>query len=151
MSLAMMSPETVVELLSRQHHLCDRLVQLTEHQRPLVSGDDSDRLLALLGERQKLVLEMEDVACRLRPVRSDWRNVRAGLPAGLGSKADELVAGIERLFAKVMEADEQATRLLSARRGQAAQAISGLRVSRTAGAAYAAAAGQAAGAGNEWT
>src|SRR3990172_6835215 len=130
MSPAMMSPETVVELLSRQHQLCDRLVQLTEHQRPLASGDDSDRLLALLGERQKLVLEMEDVARKLRPGRSDWRNVGAGLPAGPGGKGGGLGWG---------------------RGGKGAKAISGLRVSRTAGAAYAAAAGQAAGAGNEWT
>ena len=151
MSQSTTSPARLLELLSRQHGLCDRLVHLTEQQRPLVSGGDADRLLALLGERQKLILEMEQVARELRPMQADWRNVRAALPADEGAKADELVAGIERLFAKVMEADDQATRLLSARRGQTAQAISDVRASRAAGAAYAASAGSAAGPGNEWT
>ena len=131
----------VLALLTQQRDLCRRLGAFCDRQRPLVTGDHAEQLLAVLGERQVLLDQLGGVVEKLRPYQRDWREVRTRMAAEEGRRADALVAEVNGLLSTILQHDDADAKLLSARKAATAQQITELKQSRAAGVAYASAAG----------
>lgn len=129
----------VMGLLRRQRDLYRRLHRLAERQRGLVVENDGGSLLSVLGDRQKVIQSLLEVGQELAPHREDWPKTRETLAPGERQEAEQILAEVTAILGQVIAADEQDSRLLSARKAQAARAVQGLRADRAAVSAYAAA------------
>ena len=129
----------LIGLLTEQHDLYGQLADLAEHQRSLIAGDETERLLVVLGQRQKIIDRLEVVADQLRPYQQNWREIRSRMAGGDGKEADRLVAEMNTLLSTILEKDRADAQELAARKGSVAREMAGLKASREAGAAYAAA------------
>jgi hypothetical protein len=130
----------VAGLLTEQRDLYRQLSRLSVQQRSLITGNDPERLLTLLAERQQLIDRLQAVGDRLRPHQANWRRLRQEVNEDQGRRIDTLVAEINTLLAEILKQDEADTALLSARKGETQRAIGAISTGRQAGRAYTAAA-----------
>ena len=142
--------EAWIHLLSEQRDLYVRLRALTDSQHALITGDEPQRLLTVLGERQKLIDRLERLAQRMRPYRQQWPQMRSELTPAEAEQVDRLLGEVDALLAGILEKDKADTQLLAARKCSVGQAMATLKKGKQAGAAYAASAYQQQGS-MDWT
>ncbi len=140
----------LIVLLGEQSELYEQLAALSETQRGLITGNEPERLLGLLGERQKLLDRLEELAARMRPYQKTWPRMRPLVSPVEVQEVDRLLAKVNGLLATIIEQDKADSQLLAARKSVTGQEMSSLKASRTAGAAYMAAAYEAS-PQREWT
>lgn len=140
----------VLGLLLEQRNLCRKLGSLAERQRTLITGDEPEQLLSVLGDRQHVLDRIGLLSDQLRPYQQRWREVRAAMPEAHGRVADQLVAEVNTLLASILRNDEADAQLLAARKHSTADSMTQLKQSHLAGAAYARA-GVGATSGVEWS
>jgi len=147
------NPTETLALLTEQRDLCRRLSGFAQAQHSLITGNEPERLLTLLADRQQLLDRLSLVGTRLRPLQQNWRAVREGLSGHQAQMADALIAEVNQLLAGILHADETDAQLLSAKKNATAQAMGEVSRGRQAGAAYAAmaTAGASATARVDWT
>ena len=117
------TPGRVLDLLREQLSLYGKLETCASRQRPLIADEDAGPLLSLLAERQKVSVELADVAARLEPIRRSWEIHRRRFSSQERREADRLLTEIKGRLQRLVESDEEDTRLLSARKQAAAQAL----------------------------
>ena len=66
------APEGLVSLVGEQIGLYQRLEELSLRQHELVESEDTDALLGVLTERQRLIEDITNVASRMTPYRARW-------------------------------------------------------------------------------
>lgn len=142
--------DALLALLEEQLDLYKQLGSLAGNQRSLITGDEPERLLEVLAQRQGLLDRLENVASRLRPYQERWRELRPGMNEVEGQRVDGLLAEINRRLAEILVKDKADADLLAARKSSTAKAMANQRQVRQVGAAYAAQAGTA-GPRVEWT
>lgn len=140
----------VLTLLSHQRELCVQLGALANQQRALITGEQPEHLLAVLGERQSVLERLGGIAAQLRPFQQRWREVREAMSPAQGQIVDRLVGEVNTMLSSILQKDEADAQLLAARKNVAAQSLSDMKQTRAAGAAYAAA-GAASGNQMDWT
>ncbi len=133
--------DELTALLSEQRELYKQLAGLAEHQRSLIAGDDAERLLGILGTRQKIIDRLETLADRMRPYQQNWQAIRDRMPDLQGRRVDQLVAEVNTLLSTILAKDKADADTLAARKTATATAMTQLKTSKAAGAAYAAVAG----------
>lgn len=145
--------ERVAVLLREQRDLYRQLSRLADQQRGMITGDDPERLLAVLAERQRLVDRLTGLGRELKPLQANWRQLREHLSAEQAGSIDALVTEVNALLSEILRKDEADTALLSARKCETGRAIDNVQAGRRAGTAYAAATAYASGdvSGVDWT
>ena len=128
--------EKLISLLRRQVGIYTRLEQFSGRQRGLIAAEDQQQLLALLAERQKLVDELEVLNQGLIPLQEFWRAHRETVAPSLRAEADQLVGRVGEILQRILSADEQDARILSARKAQTAKQVTALAQGRQAFEAY---------------
>ena len=66
------SPGGLIALVQEQLGLYEQLELLSVRQSALVESEDTDALLEVLNERQKLIEYITDVSARMTPYRARW-------------------------------------------------------------------------------
>jgi endonuclease/exonuclease/phosphatase (EEP) superfamily protein YafD len=135
------SGEDVLCLLREQAALYGRLELQAERQHRLVTRDDTETLLALLADRQRISVELQRLAQQFEPVRREWSSVHQSLSRDQRNEADSLLSEIKERLRRVMESDEQDARALSARKQSVATALRSTHTAGEAISAYRSAAG----------
>ena len=133
-----LSVSDLLSLLGEQRDLYEHLGRLAGMQRTLITSEDSERLLAVLRDRQELVDRLEVLAERIRPYLRSRTAFRAGLQEDDARKVDRLVGQVNGLLAGILEQDKSDTQLLAARKSSVANEIATVATGRQAGVAYAA-------------
>ncbi len=128
--------EKLISLLRRQVSIYTCLEQLSGRQRDLIAAEDQQPLLALLAERQKLVDELSTLNQSLVRLQKYWRANRETVAPSLRAEVDELVGRAGEILQRVLGADEQDARILSARKAQTAKQVTALAQGRQAFEAY---------------
>ncbi len=128
--------ETLISLLRGQVGIYTRLEQLSGRQRDLIAAEDQQQLLTLLAERQKLVDELSALNQSLIPLREYWRANRQTVAASLRTEADQLLGRAGEILQRILDADEQDARILSARKAQTATQVTALAQGKQAFEAY---------------
>ncbi len=134
-SAARAASETML-LLRAQHAMYAALESLARRQRSLISGEHTGLLLTALADRQKLSGKLKAIAEKLEPVRRDWAASRECLSPSQRDEADRLVRETQAYLRRVIERDEEDTRLLSVRRQAAARALGAAHATGQAISAY---------------
>jgi len=130
----------LIGLLSEQCALFEELANLSATQRSLITGGKPERLLELLGDRQRILDRVQELAVRVRPYQQRWPELRAQASAAEAEEVDRLVGRINGLLGGILEKDQADSQLLAARKSATRQEMSAVRTGRAAGAAYLAAA-----------
>ncbi|MCH7807682.1 MAG: hypothetical protein IIB60_00535 [Planctomycetes bacterium] len=126
----------VLDMLRRQRSLYTKLESVASRQRSLITSDEPSSLLALLADRQKLSVELRHIAMELEPVRREWDRVRRGFSSDQRDEAETLLGEIRQRLGRIIEGDEQDSKLLSARKQAAAAALRESHTTSEALAAY---------------
>jgi len=129
--------ERLLALLREQRDLYRKLRALSDRQRGLISGDEPDRLLNILRDRQTLVAGLVRLNDQLAPYRRDWESIHARLPDNTRDEASALLSEINEILQGILRIDQEDGALLSARRQAVARSLSDVSGGRTANAAYA--------------
>jgi hypothetical protein len=141
--------DALAGLVARQRDLYVRLNAQAERQSALITGNEPERLLELLGERQRLIEELSSLNEEMRPYRKNWPALRRTVSARQAQHIEGLLGEVQSLLTRIMAQDEKDAQLLAARRTATAEAMSGVRSGRQAGRAYVASAESES--GREWT
>ncbi|MCH7527558.1 MAG: hypothetical protein IID39_08985 [Planctomycetes bacterium] len=124
-------------LLERQVAIYGRLKEAGAHQRKLIVGDDTPRLLDLLSSRKRLTDELETVSSRLTEVRrSAGDGLRSQLSAQECRQADALLTEAREALRTLIGTDAEDVKLLATRRAQVAESLRAVPQRRAALSAY---------------
>lgn len=134
-------PTRLIALLVEQRELYQRLRDLSERQRSLISSDHPEQLLSILRDRQTLVAALAKLNQQLAPFRRNWDVLYQGLPADLRSEANKLLQDINGLLRVILKTDQEDTALLAARKQSVGQGLREVDGGQTANTAYARQAG----------
>jgi hypothetical protein len=137
--------ERVIALLREQRDLYRQLSMLADQQRGSITGNNPERLLGVLAERQRLVDRLSATGRELKPYQARWRELRESLSDRQAHEVDALVSEVNALLSEILRKDEADTALLSARKSETGRAIGTIQAGRQAGAAYGASAGASSG------
>jgi flagellar biosynthesis/type III secretory pathway chaperone len=127
----------LIELLTEQRDLYQRLRELAEQQRSLISSDRPENLLNVLRERQSLVGKLAQLNMKLAPFRRNWAGAYSELPEDVRGQASALLEEINNMLQVILKADREDSALLSARKQAIAGEINGVTGGRAANNAYA--------------
>jgi flagellar biosynthesis/type III secretory pathway chaperone len=130
-------PKRLITLLSEQRELYQRLRDLSERQRSLISSDRPEQLLSILRERQTLVAALAKLNEQLAPFRRNWDILYQGLPADLRVSANKLLQDINGLLRVILKTDQEDSALLAARKQSVGQRLREVGGGQTANTAYA--------------
>lgn len=128
--------DALLRLLAEQMALYVKLQKLAESQRSLITGDQPEKLLDVLSQRQSLIQRLETVTQKLKPYQANWRQTRDRLSDDEARKADYMVGKVNELLREILANDEADAKVLSARKTDTSQAIGRVRGIRQASAAY---------------
>jgi predicted component of type VI protein secretion system len=136
-STEQLAPEGLITLLREQRDLYQRLQELSERQRRLISGDRPELLLNILRDRQTLVESLARINKQLSPYRRNWREIYDTLPEHVRDTASGLLEEINGMLQTILKADKEDQALLSARKQAVARSVSDVSGGQIANAAYA--------------
>jgi len=100
-------PAGLIDLLTQQQSLYEKLTILSEQQRSMVETGDAENLLGVLAARQKVIDQLTKLNQAITPYRENWASVQQQLSADQRSKVQVLVAEVEKMLAAIIERDEQ--------------------------------------------
>jgi hypothetical protein len=129
----------MLELLHCQVGLYQRLAALGKTQQCLIAADDPQPLLKILAERQRITGELQEVAGRLRPLRSAWESLGDARSAADRRSAEDLIGQSKALLGRLIDADTEDAQRLRIRKQRTGEALRLVHANRQAVAAYAAA------------
>ncbi len=128
----------LLELLEQQRSLYRRMRALTERQRSLVVRDDTQPLLKLLADRQKLVDELVKLNEDMAGFRRDWTNIYNSLDEASRERVSELLEEANSSLGAILQSDSKDSETLSARKQSVGDRLLGSAAAGRASAAYAA-------------
>lgn len=129
--------------LERLEHVLDvmtgaygQLDALSRRQRDLIDRGEFDRLLALLTERQSLVVALEEAAPVLDHSRKIWQERADCLSETKNAELSRRMQAIEKLALDIAERDRHSSQELDRLRDQVADELAGLERGNAAITAY---------------
>ncbi len=129
------SPDMLVKLLERQQALVEQLGDLADRPASLLEAGESDALLSLLSQRQKIMDQFITSQDSLTSLSDACR--RDGTVAdGTRHRIGALIADISERLGEIMNRDEQDRAQLESHRRQVGESIGGLTTARAAQHAY---------------
>lgn len=108
----------VFELLKRQRDLYLELKQQSERQDALIANGETDQLLSLLAQRQKLIDGLGQVASLLAPYRDRIAAIADQAAGGVGEQMRGMVEEVRLLLESIIACDEKGKADLEAARGR---------------------------------
>lgn len=123
-------------LLDEQRSLATELETLARRQREHIAAGDTDRLLAVLGERQVVIDRLSRVVADFQPFRDHWEELMAALPPARRDAFAAATRDVAGAVERVGERDEEDRRELERRRAGVAAELSSVTRGRSAVAAY---------------
>ena len=100
---------------TRRDH-CHKLLELSRRQMELINQDDYNQLLAVLGQKQRILTQLDDLKKQHRRPLEFWQHNRDQLDATLRDDCQHLLAETEAVIAQLLEEETASTRHLTDRR-----------------------------------
>lgn len=108
----------VLSLLEQQRALYGELKSHSDQQDELIATGATDKLLTLLGQRQRLIDGLSEVSNEIAPYRSRIAAIADQAAGDLGGRMRGLVEEIRVLLEAIIETDEKGKADLAAARDQ---------------------------------
>src|SRR5438067_9921011 len=108
--------EHIIAALEAQVELYRRLVELADEQHRCVTAGETDRLLAMLEQRQGVVSRVSEIEEQVRPVLRGWQDFISTLDSEQRRRVQGLVVHVRELLEQITTADRKDTMVLQKRR-----------------------------------
>lgn len=128
--------DALLDVLDRQQALADRLAELSHRQQSLIEADQTDDLLSLLGQRQKLVDQFLTVQDRFAELTAEFDQRLETLPASMRTDLRARIDAISAQLDTIMKTDQNDQARLENARGRVVKTIEKIGASRRASSAY---------------
>lgn len=128
--------EGVIDALRRQVVLYEQISSLAGRQSELVESGQTEELLSLLGDRQRLIAGLTAINAQLEPVRAEWSVFAASLSDSQRSAVASLASRIDQLRQSILKQDDQDRAALSAARDRVGRDLRKLSQTGQAARAY---------------
>lgn len=126
----------LARVLDRQREIYERLELLSLSQAALINEDQTDDLLAVLGQRQSLIEQLTALNDEMAPFAERWSELAPRLSEHHRSALRQRFDDVGRLVESITRRDEGDRRALEARRSSVGSELQSLTRSRGAVAAY---------------
>ena len=133
--------KNLTALLQEQKANYEELLRLTDEQRSLIEENKSEKLLGLLGRRQRLVDAVSEVSRRLAPYQQNWEQVKTKIPHEFKARIQELLDSLHEMLNLVLAKDQEDCKELMSRKQQISTELNSASKGRVANKAYSGAAG----------
>lgn len=130
-------PDGLLALVREQIGLYERLEELSLRQHELVECEDTDALLAVLGQRQRLIEDISAAASRMTPYRAGWEGHVGGLPEGERRSLRLGLDSLASMMARIADRDERDRKTMEDRRRRVQSQIAGVKRGGSAMKSYA--------------
>lgn len=127
--------DLLIKLLERQQALVEQLAGLADKQAGLIEAGDSDGLLVVLTQRQRIMDQFTAAQDSLSRLSDAARRAEPAEPA-TQERIGTLIEDISARLTEIMRLDEKDRALLETSRGRIGEALSGLTTARDARQAY---------------
>ncbi len=127
--------DLLIKLLERQQALAEQLAGLADKQSALIEGGDSDGLLAVLTQRQRIMDQFTAGQDSLARLSNAARRDEPAVPA-TRERIGVLIEDITDRLTEIMRADESDRSALDAGRDRIGEALGDLTTAREARQAY---------------
>ena len=127
----------LARVLDRQREIYERLELISLSQAQLISEDQTDDLLSVLGQRQSLIEQLSALNDELAPFAERWNELAPRLSEEHREALRQRFDDVGRLVESITRRDEGDRRALEARRSTVGNELQSLTRSRGAVAAYA--------------
>ena len=115
--------QEVFALLQQQRDLYRELKSHSEQQDTLIANGETDQLLSLLAQRQRLIDGLGQVSSSLAPYRSRIAAIAEQASDGIGLQMREMVEEVRVLLESIIACDEKGRANLEAARDQVGSQI----------------------------
>jgi hypothetical protein len=129
-------PQSLIELLERQHTMVDRLVELAQAQSALIAESSTDRLLELLAKRQAVIDEFTQSQGDLSELTHGLDERLERVSADQRDHIKSVINLIGERLAQVMRRDEEDQAALRSNRQQVRNELTSMGAARQARSAY---------------
>ncbi len=130
------SANTLVELLEAQQALVEELAMLAARQPPLIEAGESDGLLALLADRQRIMDRLFGDQERISQLVESLDHPAGTLGAEARARISRVAAPITGPLSKIVPSDEEEEVLIGARSQRASRMMAKLDTAKQAHSAY---------------
>jgi hypothetical protein len=137
------APPSLIGLLERQRSLYATLRTLGVEQRKLITQNNAESLLTLLGRRQEVIDQLTPIDTALKTFRADWTGSCAGLRDEERERVDVLVRENRETLTAIMNMDREDSDVLARRKQQVGAELAVVPTHRQVHAAYGATSGAA--------
>lgn len=127
----------LARVLDRQREIYEKLELLSLSQAHLISEDQTDDLLAVLGQRQTLIEQLTALNDEMAPFAERWSELAPRLSEQHREALRQRFDDVGRLVESITRRDEGDRRALEARRSSVGNELQSLTHNRGAVAAYA--------------
>lgn len=127
--------DLLIKLLERQHALAEQLAGLADRQATLIDARDTDDLLVLLTQRQRIMDQFTAGQDSLARLSEAARQAEPSSP-DMNRRIGTLMEDISDRLTGIMRLDERDRDLLETNRDSIGDALNGLAVAREARQAY---------------
>jgi len=124
------------ELLDRQQRVCTDLSDRCEEQSCVLTADHVSDLLIVLGERQELIDELNELSLAMEPYREAWPELLPCLSAEEQSRVRQVVGSVQQMVKDVMRRDTQHQRILRREQSRIRKEMESVNVGRQSNKAY---------------
>lgn len=126
----------LVALLEQQRALYEELDALSARQSALITNQDTDALLSVLSERERIVHRLQTVSEHIEPYRQDWSSLLGRLSPALRERVEHRLDELSALLERISARDEADRAALVSQRDDVAHRLEGVSRGRSAVGAY---------------
>ncbi len=112
------------------------LLKLSAQQQALIDQDDYSGLLDLLGQKQKLISQLDQYTKQLPTLWEQWKGERDLLSFEQRERCEEILSESEAVLAKLLENEDTSTKSMVDRRDQTKKQVQSLNQGEKVGEAY---------------
>jgi flagellar biosynthesis/type III secretory pathway chaperone len=132
-----MDTEKLARLIAQKLQLLELLARLTHAQASLIEEGDMTRLLPVLGAKQKLIVQLQQLEGELNPFRNEDPDTRRWSSPANREACRQNAARCEALLAEIMQIERAGESEMIRRRDAVAEQLQTMHSAHDASAAYA--------------
>jgi benzoyl-CoA reductase/2-hydroxyglutaryl-CoA dehydratase subunit BcrC/BadD/HgdB len=106
----------ILEVLKQRRAHCRELLDLSRRQNRVIDASDYTSLLSILGQKQRVLVRLDELKHRHPELGERWESVREAGPATVRRECSEIISEIEAILAELMQTEKAGADELSQRR-----------------------------------
>ena len=106
----------ILDVFRQRRDQCRLLLGLSRAQRTLIDSDDYAGLLHVLGRKQRILGNLEEISKRVGNLKQVWRSQRGTIEPELREECEHVLAETEAIFSELMREEGDSTDHLTRRR-----------------------------------